>query len=381
MRNRKPIVVYRERYLPLSETFIYEQIKHLEEYQPYVLCKEILPEAKNFPYKRVYCLQNIRNKAVVLRRQGIRLIYARFGMGGVEMLPLKRAARLPMLTSFHGSDVSRQLNKRPDYRESLPALFSEGERFTVVCEYMKKKLIDLGCSPQKITVIKSGIDLSKFEFRPKFNADPKVIRILSVGRLTEKKGMDDLVIAFSRVVLSYPKARLTIIGDGEERERLESLIWSLGIERNVELLGRQSHEIVQEEMQRCDIFALASRTAADGNEEGIPNVLMEAMASGRLVVATQHAGIPELVKQAKTGLLAKENTPKELGTALLRAIEKQEDWQQLITNAREIVVNNHDVLKQVKTLENVMDEVVFQFRRSIIARQKRRTGRIQKRRG
>ncbi|MEW9669828.1 glycosyltransferase [Ammoniphilus sp. 3BR4] len=363
MSIRKPIVVYRERYLPISETFIYEQIKHLQEYKPYVLCKEILPDAKrHFPHEHIYFLQDFRDKAIVLRRRGIRVIYARFGMGGVEMLPLKRAARLPMLTSFHGSDVSRQLNKRPDYREALPALFAEGERFTVVCEHMKNKLIDLGCPAEKIAIIKSGIDLKKFPFCPKLSIEQGNIRILSVGRLTEKKGMDDLVLAFTRVASVYPRAKLVIIGDGEERPRLESMIWSLGLERHVELLGRQNHEKVQEEMKECNLFVLASRIASDGNEEGIPNVIMEAMATGRLVIATKHAGIPELVKHEITGYLVQENAPHQLGGMMLKALKNQEDWSDIIAKGREMVEEEHNVHKQIRKLEAVINEIIPQGR-------------------
>jgi colanic acid/amylovoran biosynthesis glycosyltransferase len=368
---KKPIVIYRERYLPISETFIYEQIVHLKSFRPYVLCKVKTKDGRLlFPYSRVYCLQNIRSKIRKFRRKGIRLIYARFGMGGVQMLGLKKASGLPLLTSFHGSDVSRQLNKNPKYRKSLPKLFRSGEKFTVVCEHMKQRLTALGCPPKKIEVLKSGIDLEKFPYQPKAAVDPGRIQILSVGRLTEKKGMNYLIEGYSHVAKKYPNAKLTIIGDGEQKGELEQLIHALGINQQVELKGRTDHQEVKKELEQCDLFTLASVTASDGNEEGIPNAIMEAMAIGRVVVSSAHAGIPELVEHQKTGYLVPERDVEQLAGMLLYAIENQAEWANLLQTGREKVEQEHDINKQIDKLETIMKEMIRKGRRRRIQRSK-----------
>jgi colanic acid/amylovoran biosynthesis glycosyltransferase len=357
------IAIYREKYLPASETFIYEQIKHLDKYRPYVLCKQRTDDAlKRFPYRHVYRLREMGGQLKRLDKMGIRLIYARFGMGGVKMLPYKKMNRLPLLTSFHGSDVSRQCKKNAYYRRMLPKLFLQGEKFTVVCRYMRKKLVNLGCPKRKIVVLKSGLDLEKFPYQPKTAIDEKKLRILSVGRLTEKKGMDDLIIAFSEVVKKYPDATLVIVGDGEERGSLEKLIGKLGLEKKVDLLGRVEHAQVQEEMEKCDIFSIASRTAADGNEEGIPNVIMEAMATGRVVVSTEHAGIPELIEHKQTGYLVPEKDPEKLGEMLLYALNHQDDWRKIVDQGRQKVEEEHDIKKQIAKLEALIREMLHHHR-------------------
>lgn len=354
----KPIVVYRERYLPHSETFIYEQLVHMKRYKPYILCRVKLPSHKEFPYPRVYRIKDVPHIDQQLLRLKVNLIYARFGMGGVKMLPLKHRTQLPLLTSFHGSDVSRQLQLRPDYRTYLPLLFHRGEAFTVVCEYMKKKLVELGCPPAKIRVIKSGIDLKKFPFLPKYNVRDDRIRILSVGRLTEKKGMIDLLRSYRLVLTQYPHAKLIIVGDGEDRKKIEWFIHFYRLESHIELKGRLSHEQVQREMEQCDLFVMASKTASDGNEEGIPNVIMEAMATGRVVIATHHAGIPELIINGETGYLVEQYQPATLAQTIVYALKHRDNWEPMIYKARTKVEEEHDAKKQTEKLEELMDKLI-----------------------
>lgn len=353
-----PVIVYRERYLPHSETFIYEQLIHMRKYKPYVLCRSRLPSEKNFPHRHVYEFENIPKLYRQIKRLKPKCIYARFGTGGVRMLPLKTQTKLPLLTSFHGSDVSRQLQIKPHYRKALPLLFQRGEAFTVVCEYMRKKLVSLGCSPSKIHTIKSGIDLNKFPFLPSPSIDHHHIRLLTVGRFTEKKGMLDCIRAFQLVLSEIPGARLTMVGDGEERHRMEQLIDELGLRSQIELKGRLSHRQVQEELTSCDLFVLASKTASDHNEEGIPNVVMEAMATGKIVVATEHAGIPELVHHLQTGFLVREGDPSALSHMILYAIKQREEWPDILANARKTVEKEHNVAQQSKKLEKLIDELV-----------------------
>lgn len=353
-----PVVVYRERYLPHSETFIYEQLIHMKRYKPYVLCRSKLPSMKDFPYPHVYRMKDIPNLSRQLQRLKAKCIYARFGTGGVRMLPLKAKTKLPLLTSFHGSDVSRQLQIKPYYRRYLPLLFKQGDAFTVVCEYMRNKLIHLGCSSEKIHIIKSGIDLHKFPYLPPSKPPLDEVRILSVGRLTEKKGMLDLIRAFQLVLSIIPDAKLVIVGEGEDRDKIEKLIQQLGLGSHIQLKGRLPHSQVQEEMARCDLLVMASRTASDGNEEGIPNVVMEAMATGRVVIATEHAGIPELVDHHQTGFLVRQGDPDALAGMIVYVLKHVEDWQPIVAHARKKVEQEHDVVKQSEKLEKRLDQMI-----------------------
>lgn len=355
----KNIFMYREIYLPISETFIYEQMSNMTEYCPHVFYRDLLDESTLFPFSNLYPYRDIETTIQHFHHNNIRLIYARFGTGGVEMLPLKQETNLPLLTSFHGTDVSRQLVRIINYAEKLQDLFLKGDMFTVVCEHMRNRLINLGCPSHKIVVLKSGIDLGKFPFHPKVSANKDEIRLLSVGRLIEKKGMNILIQGFAQIAEKYPKSELTILGDGQERENLESLIEKLHLHGRVKLEGKMSHLEVKEHVMNCDLFCIASLTASDGNEEGIPNVIMEALATGRVVVSTAHAGIPELIRHGETGYLVPEKDVDALSAMLIYAIEHQSEWSQLAENGRRKVEQEHDIQKQIRKLEQLFTNLII----------------------
>ncbi|MEH7380629.1 glycosyltransferase [Bacillus sp. JJ1533] len=354
----KNIFMYRESYLPISETFIYEQIRNMAQYCPHVFYRKLLDESTLFPFSNLYPYQDLKTTIEHFHNHDIRLIYARFGRGGVQMLPLKQETNLPMVTSFHGADVSKQLVKRKGYADSLPELFQKGDMFTVVSEHMRTRLITLGCPSHKITVLKSGIELGKFPFQPKISANKDEIRLLSVGRLTEKKGMNILIKAFAQIAEKYPNSKLTIVGEGQERKKLETLIKKNQLHDRVELLGKRSHPEVKKHLMDCDLFCIASHTGSDGDLEGIPNVIMEAMALGRVVVSTEHAGIPELVIHGETGYLVPEKDVVALSDMLIHAIEHQSEWSQLAENGRRKVEQEHDIHKQIQKLEQLFTNLI-----------------------
>lgn len=359
----KNIFMYRKHYLPISNTFIYEQISNMTDYCPHVFYRQLHDESTLFPFSNLYPYRDIETTIQHFHNHNIRLIYARFGTGGVEMLPLKQETNLPMLTSFHGFDVSRELVKTRNYAEKLQDLFLKGDMFTVVSEHMRNRLINLGCPDHKIVVLKSGIDLGKFPFHSKVSANKDEIRLLSVGRLTGKKGMNILIQGFAQIAKKYPKSKLTIIGEGEERENLESLIEKLQLHGRVKLKGKMSHPEVREQLMNCDLFCIASLTASDGDEEGIPNVIMEALATGRVVVSTAHAGIPELIRHGETGYLVPEKDIRALSAMMIYAIEHQSEWSQLVENGRRKVEQEHDIRKQIRKLEQLFTNLIITQRK------------------
>lgn len=368
---KKIIGVYRSQYLPLSETFIYEQIIHLKNYKPVVISSKPIINQDVFPFSSIFHTKKKKEIPSILRKRKAELIHARFGTGGVAMLSVKKMTKLPLLTSFHGSDLSKQLKRNLRYGKSLPSLFRYGDRFTVVSEFMKKQLIDLGCPKKKIEVVKSGIDLSKFAYQPDPFPEEKEFRILTVGRLVEKKGTKYLIQAFSHIHEKYPHSTLVIVGSGEERDSLEKLAEKLEIQDAIKWKGALSPKEVCREMEKCDIFSLPSVTGKDGNQEGIPNVLIEAMALGRPVVATKHAGIPELVIHKKTGYLVPERDEKALAKMIMYVMEHPDEWKPLLKQAWEHVKQEHDIEKQIKKLEAIYNNLL---KKKETDKQKKRSG-------
>ncbi|MEY8732736.1 glycosyltransferase [Peribacillus frigoritolerans] len=160
-------------------------------------------------------------------------------------------------------------------------------------------------------VLYGGIELDLFPYSNRTLPTVGEIRVLSVGRLVDKKGFVTLIKAFKRIYTKYPNARLHIIGAGEDEKKIKFTIAEYNLKDVVILRGAMDSKRVSDELKEAHIFCLASQTAKNGDIEGIPNALKEAMASGLPVVSTRHAGIPELIEHQRTGYLAPEKNDME----------------------------------------------------------------------
>ena len=354
---KKRIAFVRLRYLPPTETFIYEELKNIKRYKPIVFTQKKM-NIKRFPYRHIVKLpKNTKNMKRVLKKNRVRLIHARYGLAGVELMKVKKKLGVPMLTSFHGFDLPAKINLRDSYQRKLPTLFRIGDRFTVPSRQMKRLLIRRGCPARKISVQYSGIDLRKFSYkkRPK---KTKGIRLLAVARLNEKKGLTYLIKAFKSVHKTYPHSNLVIVGDGPERSKLRSLIKKLNLKKHVKLKGDLPHTKIAKELKRADIFCLPSVTTKEGNQEGIPNAIKEAMASGLPIVATKHGGIPELISQNKEGLLVKERDIQALTSRILKLIENPKMRIAMGKRGRTKIKRFFNSKRQVKKLENIYSKLI-----------------------
>lgn len=338
----KPTVaVYNAKYLPVSCTFIYRQLQSVREvFDPVFLTREV-DNVDIFPFNNIkvlkenllskwlgklkrnlrmfrvpygmdfYSLQ--RYKSVVIEKK-IQLIHAHFGYNGMFMLPLAKRLNLPLLVTFHGNDASRLL-KQKKYVKGLHDLFSYAH-VIVVSEYMRERLLDYGLLPSKSSMIRCGIplDLYAYHHRKPIASkmrDGDLIECLQLSNFVEKKGHRYTLEAFSRVLSCHKNLRLVLAGDGPLRKEMEQLCGQLDISSSVQFVGRIPFHEGSRLMQKADIFLHHSVTAKDGDCEGIPTVIMEAMASGLTVISSRHAGIPEIINHGGTGYLAGERDIKE----------------------------------------------------------------------
>ncbi|RYL89861.1 colanic acid biosynthesis glycosyltransferase WcaL [Sporolactobacillus sp. THM7-4] len=351
------VAVVRSWFLPISETFIYSELVSLNNFTP-IVCYKRRMNPEQFPFDSMFQFKTDEELKEILSEQKVDLIHARFGLTGAELLNVKKELGIPMLTSFHGFDLPTNVRTFDKYGGRLERLFQEGDAFTVTSNNMKKILVDFGCPENKIFVHHSGIDIEKFSFRTRKFPKHGVITILSVGRLVEKKGMKYLIKAFSKVHKKYPRTRLRIAGDGELRDELKAQVKQLKLKKAVTFLGGIPQEEVIKEMQKAHLFALTSKTASDGNQEGIPNVLKEAMASGLPVVSTRHAGIPELVRDGKSGFLVKERDTSAIARSLIQLMKHPDRWNKMGENGRKTVKQFFNTQKQIVELEQIYQTVI-----------------------
>lgn len=271
---------------------------------------------------------------------------AHFGPAGVTAAKLRELGviRGKIATIFHGIDISSRdvLNHyTPEYQQ----LFRRGDLMLPISDLWAGRLQKMGCPREKIAVSRMGVDMTRFSPRP-VKAPATPLEIISVARLTEKKGLHVAIEACRQLKEQGVAFRYRILGIGPWERRLRTLIEQYQLEDVVEMPGfKPSHE-VKAILDDADVFLLPSVTGADGDMEGIPVALMEAMAVGIPVVSTLHSGIPELVEADKSGWLVPENDARALAQRL--AAFSQLDTNELapvIKRAREKV--EHDFNQQV----------------------------------
>ena len=309
-------------YLPITETWIYGQIKNLKRYQPIVYT----PETQNldiYPTEEIRSLElkdglgdlpTFFNKGwnklfnfyplfvFSLIKDGPDLVHAHFGPSGYGFLKLKSIFKLPLITSFYGYDLSRVPHQNSKWKLRYRKLFKEGDCFLVEGHYMKKCLTELGCPQEKITVQHLGIDLERIKFVPRKLERSDKICVLIAGSFREKKGIPYAIEAFGRVGQAYPqlKLELTIVGDStgaprekEEKDKILMAIKKYRLDDCVRMMGYQPHSVFLREVERHHIFLSPSVHARDGDTEGgVPVSIIEASASGMPILSTNHCDIP-----------------------------------------------------------------------------------------
>jgi glycosyltransferase involved in cell wall biosynthesis len=218
-------------------------------------------------------------------------------------------------------------------------------RFVVTCtRYNAAHLLEIAgdaAIPTPIHTIYHGIDLDLFTFGAEVPPGPPY-EILSVGRMVPKKGYDDLLAALKILDEDGVDFRFTHIGSGEEKPRIKALARDLGLSKRVRMLGTLPHRDVIDRYRRSHCFALACKVAENGDRDGIPNVLIEAMAVGLPVVATEVSAIPELVENGKTGTLVKSGNPAAMAVALRQVLEHPEARLNWAAAARKKVEEEFD---------------------------------------
>jgi colanic acid/amylovoran biosynthesis glycosyltransferase len=282
------------------------------------------------------------------------VIQGGFGEQGLKALRMKRvgAIRGKLVTAFRGADLSRHVQSRGAmvYRR----LFREGDLFLPVSYAFQSRLEQFGCATEKIAVHRTGIDLASFQFNPTPRGTR--LRLIAVGRLVEKKGLEHALRALPKLGPGVVES-FTIVGDGPLRTHLETLARALGL-AEVSFAGAVPQGEITGLLARADVLLAPSTTAADGDEEGIPNVLKEAMALGRPVVSTRHSGIPELVEHGVTGLLADEKDPEGLAGAIRHLHSHPEIWPSLLDAARRRIEEEYDI-------DRLNDQLVERYTRLI----------------
>lgn len=363
-KNR--VIVFRSDWLPASETFIRNQTEALTRWTPITVGLGIVPSAiasdgdiirwpgsvPTDANRRLFQLTRYsRELSRTFSRSDARGIHAHFGSNGVLVEPTARRNGLPIIVTFHGVDTTSVYNERGLwgrlYRRRLKSVFENSPQIIAVSESVRRRLLSIGAPPERTCVLHTGVLPVKKNLethRPRNG-------VLFVGRLVEKKGVDDLIDAMQLLDDVTP---LTIVGTGPLESRLRAKAAALN--GDVKFLGTQNNDRVRDLMARAQVVCVPSRVGTDGDVEGLPTVIMEAGAEGTPVVATHHGGNAEAVIDGETGFLVGERDV----VALARAIKNAREGIGASSRTRSIIARhfaeNFNINKQTQKLEGIYDQ-------------------------
>ncbi len=269
--------------------------------------------------------------------------------------------KAPLVVSLHGSDV--YLPERHRWLRGAAAwTFHRAAAITACSDDLARRAAALGAPDERMRVIPYGADGSTFRpaeaderarVRAEWGLGEGEAFILAVGRLVRKKGFDVLLRALPQVVQEAGPVRLLIVGQGDLRGELERLAAELGVNAYVALPGAVERDRLPALFRSCDILAVPSMHDERGNVDGLPNVLLEGMASAAAIVASDVAGIPQVIRPGETGLLVPEKDPAALAGALVRLLRRPELRARLGGAARQRVEEELNWPAVAREFENV----------------------------
>jgi colanic acid/amylovoran biosynthesis glycosyltransferase len=360
---------------------IYRQITGLRRWRPVVICQKReetarfpfdeviqLPKPLTHPLRRIWVKQLLQRPVTIyasearriareIRRVNGRVLHVYFGHIAVHLLPLLRNPPVPVIVSFHGADAMVDLDK-PAYRQATLEMLGLARLVLVRSQSLADRIIEVGCPPEKIRIHRTGIPLERFEFTPRdFPADG-AWRFFQACRLIPKKGLHTTLLAFARFSERYPRATLVIAGEGPMLEELKAQAAQLGVQDRVSFPGFLSQDAMRAQFHAAHAFVHPSELGRDGNQEGVPNSMLEAMATGLPALATHHGGIPEAVDHRVGGFLVAERDPEALAQAMLDLAADPVRYAAMASAASQAVAERFEQSRQIAVLERCYEEAV-----------------------
>lgn len=372
----KNIAIYRNQLFKISESFITYQAESLKAFRPVYIGRKAFGDApiksKVITLEKYSLIENLRymlfrgissiNEQIDKEEKPV-LIHAYFAVEAVYAMRLSKTLNIPLITTFLGFDATTTTRSlitsgKPawiNYALYKKQLIKNGDMFICVSDFIRDRVISMGF-PAGITITHYiGVDVSK-PLPVKKSLPYKVI--LHVARLTEKKGTNYLLDAFSIVAKEDESTRLIVIGDGPLMHDHKKHAESLGLSEQVDFLGFQTHDMVMDWMSKTDIVCMPSITAESGDTEGLPMTILEASAYKIPVVSTFHAGIPEAIEDGVSGYLVPERNVPLLADRLSVLLKDEKLRLQMGESGRKIVKEKFNLKIQAEKLEQIYKMVL-----------------------
>jgi glycosyltransferase involved in cell wall biosynthesis len=373
------VIIFRTDLLPPSETFVAAQAHALRRYKP--VFTGLRRVRAGLELDQEECVTITRTNTIAdklrrriflhaghapqflcqLRRHHPSLLHAHFAVDAAVALPLARQARIPLLVTLHGYDVTstddalRRTAAGRVYLRRRRALFSAASAFLCVSEHIRQQAIARGFPETKLRTHRIGVDLGVFAPDPCSSRSRDPI-VLFVGRLVEKKGCRHLLRAMQRVTQRHPAAKLLIVGDGPLLDPLRSQ--ASAMLRCCTFLGAQPPAVVRDFMHRASVLAAPSVVAASGDTEGLPIVLCEAQAIGLPIAGFEGPGVSEAVVPCESALLAPSGDDATLADCISAILTDRDLGSRLAAAGRRRAEKYFSLAAQTAQLEAIYDEIL-----------------------
>ena len=375
------VASYCTTFLKREMLHIYRQITGLRDFRTFVMTKsrenaDVYPfdDVEVLPRPRINFLARFHKKYIkhmepvfyrgeydllsgILGRRHADLLHVYFGHTGVHLLPFIRNWPKPSVVSFHGMDIMLR-DSEPGYNDRLQELLQTLPMVLARSDSLADRLVALGCDRAKIRINRTSIPMGGFPASLRPAPVNGAWQIIQASRFIDKKGLEVTVNAFAAFAKKYPNARLILAGEGPLETSLKELAASLGVTHAVSFPGFFKQQALYAAYRDAHLFIHPSQTTPKGDTEGIPNSMLEAMATGLPVVATQHGGIPEAVTNGEDGLLVPERDTTGLTEALLKIADDGALYEKLSRGAAESVREKFEQGKSIAKLEGFYRELI-----------------------
>lgn len=289
------------------------------------------------------------------------VLHAHFGPNGNTFRFAKQLWKAPFVVTFHGYDFS--IVPQKEGRNVYQNLFEIVDAVTVNSKYTRSQVESLGCPAHKIHKLAVGLNLDEFPFHGRELKPGEKVRVVTVGRLTEKKGLEYSIRAIANVREKHPEIVYDIIGEGALRPKLQDLIQQLAVGDVIRLHGARDTNYVRQIMEQSHIFVLSSVTAENGDQEGQGLVLQEAQASGLPILATDHNGFSESIAPNESGFLVPERDVAALSERLTYLLEHPHIWSKMGRAGRKYIGETYDIRMLNRQLVCLYEQIINENRK------------------
>ncbi len=279
----------------------------------------------------------------------IDMIFAEFGHVGANILQISTKLNLPLIVVWHGYEISA-FSTLKKYEKKYLQFANSNAKHLIVAKAMKEKLLNFRVPEENIYFSPMPASEVFLQNKPSFLEN----NLLFIGRFTDKKAPYNLILAMQIVLKSIPTAKLYMIGDGELFNSCLNLTKNLNLDKNIFLLGSQSHEEIHKQLENTSIYIQHSITALSGDSEGTPVSIMEASLAALPVVSTLHSGIPDVILNEETGFLVEENKIQEFAEKIIYLLNNKEKARIMGEKGREYISENFSLDKHLEVINTII---------------------------